>query len=267
MALPVFRGTNLPLLQNSKQSFDPVRGWITTYKERGVSESVMKASVKTAVDAGVAIDLTRNQGGTWDIDAVDATASFTQDTWQIIGTELENDLLLNPAINYIYIGLAAKDQIIYRNALQALDQTWIDVYESMQDTDHGDLLESFYSLKLQGTQGYRVQQYVLKHTTNAPSNYDANIADVGVDCIYAPAQLLSEITSSTWTNPCPSRIQYKISHIPMSPPVTATGYLWGWLKSASTETKSPFNRIQIETEYTLYSWPVQPNGLYPAFTG
>jgi len=267
MPAQVTRGTNAALLQNRTEDFDPTRGLIIHYDVRGINPSQVVALRDDCTRNGIANQLTYRQGNVTELVVQDSTQAFTQDVWQIVGTEIEVDLLMNPQITPVMSG---SDLFILRQLFNAENYSWTDFVAS---PDYGKLsatakanaalLQDFYNLKLSGADGYRRQQYVLKHTTNVASNYSANIADIGVDCIYTPAQLLTECQSTAlWATPIYSRLSYKIAHVPQVPASTPANFQWGWLKSASTETTSPYNRIQIETDFTLEMWSTR---LYTPF--
>lgn len=103
-------------------------------------------------------------------------------------------------------------------------------------------------------------KYVLRHHTNAPSNYTANVADFNVEKIYTIAQLLTECQSTTlWILPLPAYLSYKIQNYPV-PVYMRPNYMWGGLKTRSTAATAARGRVEIMTEYLIDAWPIHTYG-------
>lgn len=245
------RGDPTPFLQDLVYEFDPQRGHITRLFLRGASQTLMSNLRQDYVRNGIACRLTYHQGDTASLETEDSTQQYTLDTWQIVGNEESRDGLSHPTV----LALCSDDQIaLIRQHLNNEDKS-SDVFDTGGDLNalQGTAIPRFYSLQQRGSTEYRHGQYVLRHVTNAPSRWNSNIADFGVDQIYTPAQLLTEVQDSgLWIYPLPARLAYKIGHIPI--PTFQAGYQWGWLKGASTETTAANNRIEIATEYVLEQW-------------
>jgi hypothetical protein len=124
-----------------------------------------------------------------------------------------------------------------------------------------------YNKCLNGQTHYQSSAYSVRHTTNTPSYWSANISDFNVNCIYTTAQMLSELTDpSLWNFPLPGRLQYKISAADAafiqaltntmlgSPSLNRYGYQVGWLKSPSAEASVGRNRVEIQGEFVLDQW-------------
>lgn len=244
------RGTLLPLLQHEEWDFDPSRGYLYRATFRGASQELMLAQQQDLARGGIACRLLYNQGDSATLEVEDSTQQYTLDVWQLVGNEESRDIFSHPTI----LGLTTGDQVaIVRQHLE-----WKDPPDAAFADDGisglaGGPVQKFYSLNLRGTTDYRRQQYVLRHTTNAPNRWNSNISDFGIDRIYTPAQLLSEVQNSgLWVVPIPGRLAYKIANIPF--PTFQPDYLWGWLKGASTETTAANNRVEINTEYVLEQW-------------
>ena len=253
------RGSLLPFLQTETWDFDPSRGYIHRFDFKGASDLQMQALQQDFVRGGIACKLTFHQGDTASLDVEDSTLSYTIDKWELVGNEESRDSLSHPSV----LALADDDDVAaLRQALENQESP-SDVFGGIGGLADfvGTSIERRYSRILRGSTEYRHGQYVLRHTTNAPARWTVNIADAGVDMIYTPAQLLSEVSDGRlWVYPMPARLQYKISNL--VPPMPQDFYLWGWLKSASTETTAANNRIDIVTEYTLEQWSVDD---YPPY--
>lgn len=114
---------------------------------------------------------------------------------------------------------------------------------------------------LRGANTFVRGKYVLRHTTNVPSDYGANVSDWNIEKIYSIAQLLSEAESSSlWILPLPGYLAYKIANYP-APPSLPSSYQWGALKLRSNASTAAYGRIEISTEYLIDAWPIHTYGL------
>lgn len=250
------RGSLLPFLQRETWDFDPTRGYLHYQDWKGASQAQMLLLQQDYVRQGIACRLVYEQGDSATLAIDDSTYAYTIDSWEIVGNEESRDALAHP--NLVNAIIASGDDpnhviALMRSNLQNDEDPNV-VFEP-----GGDLfgttaeVEFFYNLQIKGSTEYRRQQYVLRHKTNVPCRYTVNIADFGIDQIYTTAQLLTEVQNvALWVFPLPSRMAYKIANIPI--PTPQSRYLWGWLKSASTETTAAHNRVDITTEYTLEQW-------------
>jgi len=113
---------------------------------------------------------------------------------------------------------------------------------------------------LRGATTFVRGKYVLRHTTSAPSDYSANVADFNVERIYSIAQLLSEVEdSSLWILPLPGYLAYKINSY-SAPAAYPASYLFGALKMRSAATTAAMGRVEITTEYLIDTWPTHTYG-------
>lgn len=213
------------------------------------------------VRQGIACDLDYDQGDSATLSVEDATYAYTIDSWEIVGNEESRDALSHPnllngiaALGYAPYSVIAvmRSDLASEIPPHAVGAVTVGAFDAGGDLFPfaNTIVETFYDLQCRGMTEYRRQQYVLRHKTNVPSRWTTNIADVAVDQIYTTAQLLTEVQDATlWIFPLPPRLVYKISQIPV--PTAISGFIWGWLKSASTETTSAHNRVDITTEYAL----------------
>lgn len=267
------KGSWYPQLQLQRAKFDPLRGWSYQYRWKGANQTLMLPVFEDCANAGMACDCTFEKDIAI-LEVSDSTSEYTIDSWEIHANEEVRDLFSHPdivqamgdtigygqpstdAFTAIREALAASDTVAQLAALPALAGT-----EAIFD-----FITEFYQLYQQGTTGFRRQQYVLKHKTNVSNRWSVNIADYGIDQIYSPAQLISEVTNpSLWIFPMPGRLVYKLLNIPI--PVDASfiesaNYQWGWLKSGSTEITEGLNRVNIETDYVLELWNLD---IYPSY--
>ncbi len=254
-ALTVKRGSLFPQGQRTVVKFDPQTGITVKNAFNGAGQAEMQALFLDMIRAGIASEITYENDKA-SLETSDSTEQTTLDTWQILGNVESVDGLSHPTL----LDLLNDASIArLRKALsENLPPSEIGFSSGGFSDSEKAIINRFYTLQQRGSTDYRRAEYVLRHTTNAPNGYSVNIADIGVNMIYSPAKLLSEIqNSSLWTLPCPPRLAFKIANIPaIVPPDPSEGvnYFWGWLKSPSTETTAANNRIDISTEYTLELW-------------
>lgn len=231
-----------------------MRGLIIRQRYRGLSQAQMAALANDYILSGLSCQLVYNQGDTATLEILDATNSYTIDSWQIVGNEECRDVLSHPTI----LNLLTENEIgQIREGLNNVpsSSTPADDIVSPLGLGSGDAatVTRFVTLALSGQSEYRRAQYVLRHTTNVPNRWTVNIADFGIEQIYTTAQLLTEVQNAAlWIFPLPYRMAYKISNIGV--PIARSNYLWGWLKGPSTETTAANNRIEINQEYCLEQW-------------
>lgn len=253
------RGSIYPYEQRVVFDYDPARGIIYDYDFDGAGQPEMQAIFNDYVAQGIACRMVFEKDKAT-LQAQDSTNSVTLDTWQILGNVESPDGLSHPTV----LQICTDDQVAaIRSGIEAVTaatpiKTQISAIlagSSFSGLSAGqkEILTRFIGLQLRGSKEYRKPEYVLRHTTNAPSNNTQNIADVGINNIYTPAQLLSEAQDSgLWLFPIPPYLSYKIANIPV--PTFKANYLWGWLKSPSTSSTAANNRIDISTEFTLAQW-------------
>lgn len=254
MNIPIFRGSLLPFLQSEKWAYDPSRGWVYSSQAKGIGAAQIQALQQSMVADGVACALTHFQGDTWGLEMEDSTYAYTVDRWEVVTSEEARSLLNHPTLLEIATPdlLAVMKDAIDHNMTESDFYDAITGYGGISSGDQG-VVSAFYGMMLRDQNEFRHQQYVLRHTTNAPARWTQNVADTGVGEIYTLAQLLTEVTNSAlWIYPLPARLNYKLSNIPA--PDAVDDYRWGWLKSASTECTAANNRVDIVTEYVLEQW-------------
>lgn len=267
MSESFFKGAANPQDQKWTYKYSPVHGFNTVYEYRGLSQGQMYLLFQDFIRNGIESELVYEHDTAY-LSANDSTSEYTLDTWQIVGSSESKSLFAHPSM----LQVATPDQITQmRSYLEAnvpassvftdeqpCGPTGIDGpcpgLDAIDLTDlFGTYADFLYELIAGGQSEYRIANYVLRHTTNVSNQWQSNVADFGVNQIYTPAQLLSEISSAAlWILPCPARLQYKISNIPSLPFVE--NFQWGWLKSPSTETSAANNRVDITTDYALDLW-------------
>ncbi len=121
-------------------------------------------------------------------------------------------------------------------------------------------LKHFFTDLAIGRSNFLHGKYSLRHTTIAPSNYAANVADFNVEKIYTIAQLLTECQSVVlWILPIPGYLSYKIGVYPV-PANMLPNYIFGALKMRSNAVLVARGRIEITTEYLIDACPLHTYG-------
>lgn len=108
---------------------------------------------------------------------------------------------------------------------------------------------------LKGQTEYEAPNYVLRHTSYCSAGALYNTSTANTQCIYTPAQLLTEVGSG-WTYNLPPRLYSKIAGIPFqsAASIEAPYYRWGWLKKITRETVLANFMVEVSTEYALALW-------------
>jgi len=246
------KGSPFPQGQRYTIDYDPQRGFTYYSDYFGGSQEQLLALQQTMIQNGVACRLELYEDvGTLHVD--DSTSQWTIDSWEIAGSSESVDGLAHPTMLALFAGGLDTNVAKMRQALQdnqSVDDFYNDLVNSGFSPTDAETASNFYILQQRGQTAFRQPSYVLRHRTNVSNRWQANVSDVGVNTIYTPAQLLTEVTSSgVWIFPLPPRLQFKLAAIP--PLAPEAGYLWGWLKSPSVETTAANNRVDITTEYQI----------------
>jgi hypothetical protein len=190
------------------------------------------------------------------------------DTWQIVGQEVQESAYYSTVL-MSYVN--KNDRTVIARAMKDGGKPGWETLQAarlaQQKDDHIAYTavtavnsRQFYRQLMRGQEFYAAGQYTLRHTTNVSEYSTYNVSDYNVECLYSRSQLLAEITSSSlWVKPCPNRLVNKILSIPdqtPSDPDEEDFYYWSWRKLPSTETTGANNRVDINTDYVLYLWPL-----------
>lgn len=285
------RGLDTPQLRRRTYKYTPGKGLTQDIDMRGITPAKVITEFNALVPLSSGATLTIEDGrasisASFGVDASGNVPnsndlSLSQDRWEMPCESEEIEIWQNPAVQLaaaIYAGVTISDAsnlpiiskwiAVLRGSSQQttpVDSDEIFAADSILmpgwatfATSHptsAATIKAYYALACTGSNHYRRTRWTLQHTTSAPAYWTRNIADVGVNCIYTPAQFLSEVNdSSLWRNPIPTRLYYKANQAGLAFPDLRGGYLWGWLKSASSESYSGGGRIDIQTSYALDQW-------------
>lgn len=108
---------------------------------------------------------------------------------------------------------------------------------------------------IKGQVEYEKPTRVLRHTSYCSGGSTYNSGRTNEQCIYATAQLLTEVGSG-WTYNLPPRLYTEINAIPTQYAALAESpyYTWGWLKKITREPVQANFMVEISTEYELGLW-------------
>jgi hypothetical protein len=254
MPKPIITGTLAPVKQPTEYTFDPVKGYSFVERWESAGDNLRGVAAQYAslripynfIPSGhksvIIATSSQPEGGQTEV---------TTDTWQILANEIQKSLREHPTFSQLEVTNPGEVGAMYAAAANN---------DRPPNGSVSVTAVALYDLLIRGVTHYALGQYVLRHSTNVSNGYGVNVADVNIEHVYTPVQLLLETQNATfWINPLPGRLAYKISNL--SSPVAKTGYLWGWRKLPSTETTGANNRVDITTEYWLEQWPTV---LYPA---
>lgn len=163
----------------------------------------------------------------------------TSDNPQFPGTPQTFGGLLNQQIHSINAAFPPSDHYPLGSTFLA-NSTWMAA------------LKQYFDDYNKGVTNFIRGKYRLRHTTNAPARWNANIADFNVEMIYSISQLLSETQSTAlWALPLPGYLVYKILTYAVPDLTSTPQYFWGALKLRSSACTAANNRVEIATEYLI----------------
>lgn len=254
----------MPQLQWQKANWDPLHAWITEGYYRGGSQAQMAYLRNYYQSQSIASQLTYVRDIA-ELNVHDATQQDTYDIWEMPDATETPSILEHPTVTNPLAQLSDADLAVYKDAFNSESQGWPAVLANLSQAGQNiaagnPSLQAFYNLNLRGHTNFRKTKYALRHKTNCPNNFQGNVADVNVNCIYGFGTFITEVTSSSlWAVPLYPWMQYKVANI-VPPAFIPTGFAWGWLKSNSSDTFEANTRIGITTEYELDLWSTT---LYP----
>lgn len=234
---PIFRGTLDPKLQKYTIQYSPTGGYNRTYDYRNFSEPLMQSLMTQWTNLGCEVTLT-GAAGVFTLQVRDSTGEYVLDSWQIQQSDERVNCLQNPR----HVGVITDDE-------KDIIRRYLDNPGLMSSPALGTAAMRLYRRMVEGATEFVRSVYILRHTTNAPSNWAANVADFNVDRIYTTAQLLNECqNTSFWLLPLPPAMAYFIDNI-YYPTAPSAYYTNGWLKRGASRSTAANFRIELTTEY------------------
>lgn len=255
----VQRGLASPQLQRQTGRYSPTTGWSFDQEFHGLSIQQMVSLAQQYADGGCEYELTW-QAGRATLKTTDNRGEVTIDTWEIgvagtLASSLKNPRNVDaiPSAYLEIIATAFKDGLTLQEAHDKLEEDTGDIYAD----DIATIPEAIrlYKRMLEGSDSYFYDLHTLRHTTNASSRDYYNVADFNVNCIYTQAQFYNEITNADdWIFPAPASIIGALDIIFSELPAAPAYYLNGALKGGSPRSTTSWNRINVVTEYKIFTW-------------
>jgi hypothetical protein len=264
----IYRGILEPILNWQEWSWDQSVGYTLDQEYQGLDYAAMTRLANYFQYYGVSTRV-RFQAGKAILSTRDATGNYTVDKWEMNVDQTQPSVFENDLFNSLMNQAVDKSTAItkLRAALQNSDPTTAtDQWNTLvaDPTFQAALGPAFgvgYSTLIQlqqyfddynlGVTNFVSGRYTLRHTTNAPNRWTANVADFNVEKIYTIGQLLSEVQNSNlWILPMPGYLAYKIANYAV-PNLRGPNYMWGALKERSSASTAANNRIDIVTEYLI----------------
>jgi len=271
-----YRGYKGPLQQWYETNFNPSSGYTTRATYRGLDWNEMADLCNYFTQFGVEAVL-RNERGISTLTLTDATGNVLIDKWEMHVDEEQPSMFENLIFNNLLANASDKSAAVtaLRTLLQNGDAT--KTFTSAT-TNAGELvaplgaafiantawlnqLQQYFDGYNLGVTNFIRGKYRLRHTTNAPARWSANVADFNVECIYTISQLLAECQNQfLWVLPLPGYLSYKIATYFVPNLTSLPNYMFGALKLRSDAATAANNRIDITTEYLIDQISVN---LYP----
>lgn len=254
MPRPKINGTLSKVRKSVKTRFDRSNGLVTQVEWASAGDN-LGGYARALRNLGIQYEHTATGAVSTLIETADGATAGVQDVvtdrWEVLSNENMLDLKEHskwPTLTDQTQYLILKDVQRHANGKKPTFE-----FLTTEPTDDGKALATaFYDLMIRGVTHFPVYNWVLRHTTNAPQDFEENIADSGVGTVYTTSQLVDEITNSSfWFFPCPPRLRRKIENITI--PAQA-GFTAGWLKKPSNESTGANSRIEISTEYVFAGW-------------
>ncbi len=264
----VRRGIPEPILQWQEWSWDQSVGYTLDQEYQGLDYAAMTRLANFFNAYGVSTRV-RFQASKATLTTRDATGNYTVDKWEMNADQTQPSIFENNLFNYLMNQAVDKSTAItlLRTTLQNSDPTtstsqwnyligqadFLNALGPAFGVGSQNLiqLQQYFDDYNLGVTNFVSGRYSLRHTTNAPNRWTANVADFNVEKIYTISQLLSEVQNSNlWILPMPGYLAYKIANYAV-PNLRGSNYVWGALKERSSASTAANNRIDIVTEYLI----------------
>ncbi len=267
-----------PLLQDFSAEYSPTTGYTFNSKFESLSYWACQRLAWQCAAVGTSYRISYNQGKCT-LEITDNRGNVTIDNWEINPGRTTKGSLQNPR-NIADItnngGTQAYMKIVADYAAGVGTNTTVALVNAAIATQLGsdgltncaNAALAFVDRYSRGSTSYSVDQFSLRHTTNASNRGFYNVADTNVNYIYTYAELLSEITNwNYWVFPCPNEMIGALSVIfanldPVNPGQVDTSYMQGALKGGSGRVTAANNRINIITEYAIDVWSTREFGTF-----
>jgi hypothetical protein len=265
LTAPVRRGFGTPFCQRQTGRWGPTSGWTFDQEFKCLGPNALaniQAMANQYGGAGIEYEFTV-QNGMVSLRTMDTTGNETIDVWEISASRASTSIFNNPIVQ---ANVSANDLKVLAYAFQKgiTPATAVSEMNSAAPPPSSPYTEPnvttssatqrLYDDVFNGAdrETYYVDQYSIRHTTNASNRGYWNVADTNVNCIYTVAQFFSEITNgSLWFFPAPNEIIGALNVIFNNIGSPSTNYIKGALKGGSSRITAARNRVNIVTDYSL----------------
>lgn len=261
LAPPTQRGLSTPFCRRQTGRWSPTTGWTLDQEFNSLSLSAMENLSAIYQNAGVEYEITF-QNGIATMRTVDTTGTITIDVWEITASRINGSVFGSPKVildvstnDLKVLTRAYLDGTTPKDAVDALNSTTpapSPLYTE-PDTSTDSPVKRLYDKVKNGEEAtFLLDQYSLRHTTNASNRGFFNVADVNVNRIYTQTQFYNEIQNAGfWIFPAPQEIIGALQTVFFQLGTAPAHYINGALKGGSSRVTAAANRVNITTEYTL----------------
>jgi hypothetical protein len=257
------RGFSVPFCRRQTGRWSPTNGWTLDQEFNSLSLSAMENLSAIYQNAGIEYEITF-QNGIATMRTVDTTGTITIDVWEITASRISETVFGSPKViaevstnDLKVLARAYRKQITPAAAVKEMNTTTPapSTKYTEPDTTVDGPTKRLYE-KVFNSDGdeatFLLDQYSLRHTTNASNRGFFNVADVNVNRIYTQAQFFSEIKDAGfWIFPAPLEIIGALVTIFNGIGTPLANRVTGALKGGSSRITAAGNRVNIVTEYLL----------------
>lgn len=212
-------------------------------------------------DSGIEYEITF-QNGMVTMRTIDTTGTITIDVWEITASRINASVFGSPRVianvstnDLKVLTRAYLDGTTPADAVTALNGTTpppSPLYTEPDTVTDSPTKRLYEKVKNGEEATFLLDQYSLRHTTNASNRGFFNVADVNVNRIYTQFQLYTEIkNASDWIFPAPQEIIGALDAIFFGLGTPPAHFISGALKGGSSRITAAQNRVNIVTEYLL----------------
>jgi hypothetical protein len=193
---------------------------------------------------------------------VDTTGAITIDVWEITASRINGSVFGSPKVianvsanDLKVLTRAYLDGTTPADAVTALNSTTPppgSLYTEPDTATSGPTKRLYDKVKNGEEATFLLDQYSLRHTTNASNRGFFNVADVNVNRIYTQSQFYTEIQNSGyWIFPAPPEITGALAAVFSGLGSPPANYISGALKGGASRITAANNRVNLVTEYIL----------------
>jgi hypothetical protein len=261
LAPGVQRGLAVPFCRRQTGKWSPTNGWTLDQEFNSLSLEAMENLAAQYQSAGIEYEITF-QNGIATMRTVDTSGTITIDVWEITASRLNGSVFGSPKVvasvsvnDLKVLTRAYLDGTTPADAVAALNATSpapSPLYTEPDTSTEGPTRRLYDKVKNGEEATFLLDQYSLRHTTNASNRGFFNVADVNVNRIYTQSQFFSEIqNASYWIFPAPQEIIGALNAVFTNLGSAPAHYVTGALKGGSSRITAAGDRVNIVTEYVM----------------